>query len=165
MSKRIEKLFNSGNWRAARKLILSELKDDPKNHWLLTRLSSTYYEECNYKKALQISRKAYSVDSNCPLVLWDLAGPLDMLGRKEEAIKLYRNIIRRGVDKIAFDECGEGLARSRGLVADCHYRLFLCFHSLGLNNKAQVFLKKHLSLRGRGCQSIYPLRQIKRKVA
>ena len=165
MSKNIEILIESEKWASARKLILSELKKDPKNHWLLTRLSTTYYEERNYKKALQISRKASAIDPKCPLVLWDLAGTLDMLGREKEAIKIYRNLIRRGVDSIAFGECGEGLARARGLIADCYYRLFSCYQSLGAKKTAQSFLHKHLSLRGRGCHSIYLLKEVKRKVA
>ena len=112
-----------------------------------------------------MSRKAYAIDPKCPLVLWDLAGTLDMLGREKEAIKIYRNLIRRGVDSIAFGECGEGLARAKGLIADCYYRLFSCYQSLGLKKMAQSFLQKHLSLRGRGCQSIYSLQEVKRKVA
>jgi tetratricopeptide (TPR) repeat protein len=165
MSKELNKLIDSRNWRAARKLIRSELKNDPKNHWLLTRLSLTYYEEHDYKKSLQISQKAYAINPKCPLVLWDLAGALDMLGREKDAIKIYRNLIRRGVESIALDECGEGLSRARGLVADCYYRLFLCYQTLGAKKKASPFLQKHLSLRGRGCHSIYSLQQVKRKVA
>ena len=165
MKNKLDKLMDSENWKAARKLILSELKKDPKHHWFLTRLSAMYYQERNYKKALQISRKAYSIDPKCPLVLWDLAGALDMLDREKEAIKVYRNLIKRGVDTIAFGECGEGLARARGLVADCYYALFSCYNSLGAKKKAQTFLRKHISLRGRGCHSIYSLRNVKRKVA
>jgi tetratricopeptide (TPR) repeat protein len=165
MSKKLDKLIESEKWAAARKLILSELRNEPKNHWLLTRLALTYYEERNYKRALQISRKAYAIGPKCPLVLWDLAGTLDMLGREKEAIKIYQNLVRRGVDSIAYGECGEGLARARGLIADCYYRLFSCYQSLGLRKKAQSFLHKHLCLRGRGCHSIYSLQEVKRKVA
>jgi hypothetical protein len=45
-----------------------------------------------------------------PLVLWGVAGSLDMLGRTSESVRVYRRLIRRGVDSVAHGDCGEGLA-------------------------------------------------------
>ena len=165
MQNKINKLFESENWKAARKIIVSELKRDPRDHWLLTRLASTYYEEFDYKKALRCSLRAYNIDPKCPLVLWDLAGSYDMLGNRMKAIEIFRSIIKRGVNSIAFGHCGEGLALARGLVADSYYRMGRCYHHLGNIKKAQSCYRKHLSLRGPGCRSIYSLRYIKAKVA
>jgi len=81
------------------------------DHWLLTRLGLTYYEEHNYKKALFYETQALRLAPKCPLVLWDYAGTLEMLGRDKEAIAIYRKLVKRGVDKIAYGECGEGRAR------------------------------------------------------
>ena len=165
MAKSIEELIKSEKWKAARKLIQSELKEDPKNHWLLSRLSLTHYEEFNYKQALTISKKAYAIDPKCPLVLWDLAGSLDMLGREKDAIKIYRSLVNRGVESLAYGTCGEGLVKARMLIADCMYRLFLCYRNIGEKKMSQTYLRKHLSLRARGWRSIYSLREVKRKVA
>jgi len=79
MSKEIEKLINAEEWRAARKKIRLALQKKPDDHWLLTRLSLTYYEERNYRMALSYNTKAMKHAPTCPLVLWDYAGSLSML--------------------------------------------------------------------------------------
>ena len=53
---------------------------------------------------------------NCPLALWDYAGALEMLDQTEEALSMYRRLVRRGVSAIAHGTCGEGLAWGRGLM-------------------------------------------------
>src|SRR5688572_8717949 len=93
LSKRINRLFDHEKWAAARSLIERELAtlpaDDWTRHWWLTRLSTTYYEERNYKKARELAEQAVAIAPSCPLVLWDLAGTLDMLGDKAGAIHTY----------------------------------------------------------------------------
>jgi hypothetical protein len=51
-SNKINALFATKNWAEARKLLQSQLCKQPDNHWLLTRISTTFYEERYYKKAL-----------------------------------------------------------------------------------------------------------------
>ena len=80
MASKIERLIEAEDWPAARRAIRAELRSDPENHWLLTRLGLTYYEEKDYKQALEWSRRAVGEAPNCPLVLWDYAGTLQMLG-------------------------------------------------------------------------------------
>lgn len=172
MTKQIEKAIDEDKWDKARALIHKELKRDPDNHWLITRLGLTYYEQRQYKRAFKYSKKALALAPDCPLVLWDYANCLDMIGlletdlgeRTEEAISIYKKIIRRGVNRIAFEECGEGLARARGLIADCHYRIALCHLDFGRTGEALVSFKRHLSMRGPGCHSIYPVRQVRKKL-
>jgi tetratricopeptide (TPR) repeat protein len=53
MSSKIEALIEAENWRAARQAIRVELRLSPKNHWLLTRLGLTFYEERRYQRALE----------------------------------------------------------------------------------------------------------------
>ena len=55
------------------------LKAEPHHHWLLTRLSSEYYEKRQYALALKYAEKAFTEVPSCPLVLWDYAGALQML--------------------------------------------------------------------------------------
>lgn len=151
----IEVLIRAEKWLAARKAIQAELKSSPDDHWLLTRLGLTYYEMRDYATALFYEEQALGIAPRCPLVLWDYAGSLQMLGRDQEAIEVYRRLVRRGPKRIAAGPCGEGLARARGLVADCHYRIAESLEELGLHDEALREFEKHLGMRGRGGQSIY----------
>jgi tetratricopeptide (TPR) repeat protein len=155
----IEAAVRRNDLLGARSLILRELPENPRSHWLLTRLSLTYYEQRNYRRALQIVQKALRLAPKCPLALWDYAGALQMLGRHREALSVYRRLVRRGVEAIANGECGEGRARACGLVADCHLRISRSLDALGQRRAALTALEKHLDLRGPGCRSIYPLEE------
>ena len=164
MSKEIEELIDAENWKGARQLIRAALRKEPDSHWLLTRLGLTCYEERNYEKALFYEAQALRLAPRCPLVLWDYAGTLDMLGQNRKAIAIYRKLIKRGVDKIANGECGEGMAWARGLVADCLCRIAKCYEKLGEQKKALSYYVRHLERRGPGSRSIYPIGEVKRVV-
>ena len=161
----IEALIRAENWVPAGRAIRHELIKDPTNHWLLTRMSLTFYERHDYRKALVFSQRAFAADPECPLVLWDYAGTLQMLGRHRDAIEIHRKLIRRGPKKLASGSCGEGLARARGLVADCHYRVSNSMEELGLSDEALGEFERHLDMRGPGCQSIYTMSELNVKRA
>ena len=152
---RIETLIEQERWPDARKLIERELTKRPESHWLLTRLSTTYYEERDYSTALSSSLRAYKLAPNCPLVLWDLAGTLDALGNKRPAIDIYRRLLSRGVSSVANDECGEGEAWAKSLLADCHYRLAGCYEDLGMWQEAIANYEQHSKSLEEGVESIY----------
>src|ERR1700687_5835526 len=107
------------------------------------------------------ARQALAEAPNCPLVLWDYAGSLQMLDLRRDALKVYRRLIRRGINKIASDDCGEGLGWARGLVADCHYRIAGCYRTLRRPAMAIKSLETHLILRGPGWPSIYPMPMVR----
>ena len=86
-----------------------------------------------------------------------------MLGRHREALDVYRKLSRRGIKRIAFGACGEGVAWAKGLVADCYYRMMDSLDVVGDKDGATTMLVKHLDLRGPGCRSIYPLGEVRRK--
>jgi hypothetical protein len=86
-----------------------------------------------------------------------------MLKRTEEAVIIYKRIIKRGTNQIAYGKCGEGKARARGLTADCHYRLAQCYRDLGKFKEALQEYKRHLSLRGPGCNSIYGINTVRKE--
>jgi tetratricopeptide (TPR) repeat protein len=164
MSKEIEKLIAAGNWKAARTLIRVALRKEPDSHWLLTRIGLTYYEEYKYGKALFYTERALQLAPNCPLALWDYAGALDMLGRTREAVYIYKRLVKRGIEDIAYGDCGEGLAWARGLVADCFYRLAKCYDELGRHKNSLDYYSRHLQLRGPGCRSIYSVSEVKARI-
>jgi tetratricopeptide (TPR) repeat protein len=165
MSSLIEKAIAREDWKRARHLIKANLRREPRSHWLITRLALTYYEQHDYRRALSLDRKAYKIMPTCPLVLWDLAGTLSMLDKQQEASFIFRKLIRRGVKTIAHGDCGEGVAWARGLVADSWYRLALCAKKLGRpKNQIVRYYTEHLSMRGPGCRSIYPLADVRREL-
>jgi tetratricopeptide (TPR) repeat protein len=139
-----------------------QLKREPNHHWVLTRLSSVLYEKRRYAMALKYAEKAFAQMPTCPLVLWDYAGALQMLGRHGEALDLYARIVTRGVHRIATGECGEGKGWARGLVADAHYRASISLAALGNREASFSAFDQCLDLRGPGCYSIYRLDELSR---
>lgn len=137
-----------------------QLKQEPNHHWLLTRLSSVLYERRRYASAVKYAEKAFAAVPTCPLVLWDYAGALQMLGRHQEALDLYARIVTRGVSRIATGECGEGRGWARGLVADTHYRASISLAALGNKKASASAFEQCLDERGPGCYSIYRLDEL-----
>ena len=133
------------------------LRREPNHHWLLTRLSSVLYERRRYASALKYAEKAFAEAPTCPLVLWDYAGALQVLGRHEEALDLYARIVTRGVRRIATGVCGEGKGWARGLVADAHYRASISLAAIGNREASLSAFDQCLDERGPGCYSIYRL--------
>ncbi len=161
--KKLNILLNKEKWHDAKILLSKWLRDEPNDHWILTRLSLTYYEEKKYKKALEYAQKAYDISPKCPLVLWDLAGALYMLNKEDEAIKFWKQIINKGVEKVAFDECGEGKTWAKSLINDSFYRIGLAYQQIGKNDLAKKYIKSHIDNR-KSTNSIYNLRMVKKKL-
>jgi len=158
LSETINQLFAAERWAEARPLIEAELRKpgNENDHWLLTRLSTTYYEERQYQKALELVRQAEKIAPDCPLVLWDLAGTLDALDRPLEALKIYEKLID-DPDRIAEEECGEGRDWAVALSTDCLYRAAICLKHLGMSATAIQALAAYIRIRELGGGSIYSI--------
>ena len=143
----------------ARALLEPRLKDESNNHWLLTRLGTTYYEERDYRKALRLSRRAYKLRPHCPLVLWDLASTLEMLGQDRKVLEIYKILFALGPKRLAEEECGEGINWASALLTDCLYSAAGCLHRLGEPEEALACIQQHLEMRALGVKSIYSLRE------
>lgn len=163
-SDKINKYFSQDEYRKARELILKRLKKDPYNHWLLARLSTTYYEEKKYKQALKITKKAFKIAPRCPLVLWDYACDLDINGKYKMAITIWKKLLGKGASKIAHEECGEGIRWAKSLLSDCKYRIGISYFKMGDFAKAAKYLQMHIANRKPGIPSIYPLSIVKKKL-
>jgi tetratricopeptide (TPR) repeat protein len=162
MSNAIETAIRLENWKKARQLIRGALGREPGSHWLITRLGLTYYEERAYRASLSYSRRALKLAPECPLALWDHAGSLQMLGRHRMALRIYRQILSRGVEELAYGDCGEGRRWARGLVADCLYRQAHSYKKLKEREAAINSYRKHLRMRGPGCKSIYAVHIVRK---
>lgn len=157
LSQQINDLFVREDWRTARALIEKEIakRHGEPGHWLLDRLATTYYEERKYKTALKLLEQARSLAPDCPLVLWDYAGTLDALGRSQEAIDVYMELIGRGPDEVGREECGEGLEWATNLLTDCFYRVSVCLKHLDRPKPAWEFFVRYARLVVAGAHSLY----------
>lgn len=147
--------MDAEDWPRARREIEHELLLNPRDHWLLTRLCTTYYEEKDYTKALQLARRAYRIAPRCPLVRWDYAAALDMSNHTKEAVRLWKSLLRQGLRSLANDPCSEGKEWTRALMNDCRYRLAMANADLGDLAAANRYRLNFLRKLKEGVSSVY----------
>jgi len=162
---KLSDLRDNEEWNKAIKLAKSLLKHSPKNHWLLTNISSSYYEARQYATALRYAEKALKIAPACPLVLWDYAGSLDMLEREREAIRIWEKLLNRSIKSMAFGLCGEGMKWTESLLNDCRYSIGNSYANLGKKKLAIKYLKAHLEFRRPGLTSLYTQKEIKKELS
>jgi tetratricopeptide (TPR) repeat protein len=155
--------FDTEQYLLARQILKNHLKKHKDDYWALNMMSSAYYEERNYKKALEWSDKAMLIEAHDPLVLWTRAAPLDQLGRTNEAILIWQQLIDWGAEKIGLELRKEGIAWAKSLINDCRYRLGMAYKDKGNKTLALDYLQAHLAHR-KGTKSIYPLKEVKKEM-
>ena len=160
----IETLIGAESWDLAESAIEEELAKDPDDHWLWCRLSTVRYEKRQYEAALECAEKALALVPDCPLALWDKAGALDMLGRWDQARRIYTQLLERGTNRLSnpdedADECWEGKAWTKGLLADCVFRVAGCLEKTGHEQRAAELYSTFLSLLDHRVPSIYSRKQ------
>lgn len=161
LSQRINEALERDDTVAARSMIRREIRLSGEDHWLLTTLAITYYEERRYKLALRYNQRAFALAPRCPLVLRDYAYTLYMLDHLDRAIKICKHLLKRG-RAMAHGECGEGIRATLGLLNDCRYILALCYNELGRKPLAIKYLQGHLKHRSRGVPTAYPLADVRK---
>jgi tetratricopeptide (TPR) repeat protein len=165
LGKQVESALKAEGWKKARWVIEAALKPNPKDHWLLSRLALTYYEERRYKQALYWDGMALREAPYCPLAIWGYAGSLESLDRSGEALVLYRWLLSWGEEELAFGDCGEGVRWARSLMADCHYRIARIWEKKRQWKRAVAEYEIHLARRKDGDGSIYRIRDVKARYA
>jgi|ERR1017187_2192746 tetratricopeptide (TPR) repeat protein len=167
LSDQVNSLFEKERWSEARKLLEVELKQSPRSHWVLDRLSVTYYEQKDYQKALTLIKKAFDLAPQCPLALWDYAGTCAALGQTQKAIRKYHALIEMYPDGFDEDECGEDKNWASSLVMDCFFRLGACFQEIKRNDMATLFFDDYLNLRRKHktLPSLYSTAEAKKRKA
>jgi tetratricopeptide (TPR) repeat protein len=163
IARRIEALIAKERWQEARRLIQGFLRERPDDHFMISRLALTHYEQRNYRKAMSLERRALVLAPHCPMALWGLAGANHMLGHLDEATRIYRRLIRRGAPRLARGRCGEGIRDARRLVADCWFRLGVVRELEGRVAGAMAAYRKHLRVRT-PCGSIYSATDVRRRL-
>jgi tetratricopeptide (TPR) repeat protein len=153
---RVNDLFQKDRWIAARKLLEKELAKDPENHWLLTQIGVTLYEQRRYQQALRLFQRSRKILDDCPLTLWNLAGTLDALGKPAEAARIFTRLLNSKVSPEE-DPCWESKAWTQALKTDCLYRLGVCYQHLGKKRKAEHYLREYIDLLLMGVNGSYSL--------
>jgi tetratricopeptide (TPR) repeat protein len=163
ISKQINSLFEKEEWAEARDVLEKQLAKHPDDHWLLTRIGTTFYEEGDYQRAMFYAEKAMAIAPRCPLVLWDYAGTLDMLGEYKKAFDVYARILKLW-PAITKDECSEGEDWALSLLADVMFRVGVCFGNLGKKDPAWAMISGHRNLLDIGIASLYGYEDVQREL-
>ena len=164
----VYELLKDDRYEEARVLIRRELKQLKRNdwmrHWWLTKLSSVYYEERRYRKALSLAEQAFQIAPRCPLVLWDYAGALEMVGREEEALSIWSELCQKSIKTLAHGKCGEGTRWAKALRNDCRFRIADVYRHQDNLQKARLYFLLYIRKRREGVGSIYTQRDAKKKL-
>jgi hypothetical protein len=159
----LEALLEQGAWEDARRRIEEELKHHRDDHWLLTQLGVTYYEQGRYRESLTPFLDSLKIVPDCPLTLWNLAGALDALGKPEEALAIYTWLLRS--KKSADDDpCWESEDWTDSLKTDCVYRVGACFQRLGRAESAGNCFRQYINLILAGMNGTYSIDDAARRI-
>ncbi len=160
---KIEALFRREEWAKARALLERERAHDPANHWLLTQLGVTFYEQRQYDDALRMFLASRKIVADCPLTLWNLAGTLDALGLHARALRIYTRLLQSNQSSDD-DPCWESKEWTDALKADCVYRLGVSFQHLGKKHKAEHCYREYLSLLSMEIGGSYSMADVQRRM-
>ena len=164
MNSKINGLIQRGQWAEARRLLERERDKEPTNHWVLTQLGVTFYEQRRYEEALQLFLASREIVPDCPLTLWNLGGTLDSLGKHTHAMRIFTGILYSNTSPDD-DPCWESVKWADALKADCVYRLGVCFQHLGKKRKAELCYRQFLNLLSIGIEATYSIDDVKRRNA
>ena len=78
------------------------LKDEPGNFIVLNNLGSIYLAKNNLKKAKKFFSKAIDIKQDYSTAIFNLAKINDEMGKKNEAIRLYKNAIKHDPNNLGF---------------------------------------------------------------
>ena len=163
LSNKVGLLFRQGKWSKARKLLEAEREKEPSDHWVLTQLGVTFYEERRYQEALQLFSASLQLVDDCPLTLWNVAGALDSLDRHDEAVGIYARLLKANMSPDE-DPCWESKEWADALKADCMYRLGLCFEHLGKREVAEHCYLQYMNLLATGIEGAYSVDDVLGKI-
>jgi tetratricopeptide (TPR) repeat protein len=163
LNQKIDDLFQKSKWHQARRLLEKERDKNPDDHWILTQLGVTFYEEGNYQEALSWFLKSLRIVESCPLTLWNIAGTLDALGKYNDAVRIFSWLLESQTSPEE-DPCWENSEWSNSLKADCVYRLGVCFQHQEKRQKAEHCFRQYLDLLVAGLKTSYTLEDVRNRL-
>ena len=155
-NEQIDRLLAEGQWAAAGALLEKQREADPENHWVLTQLGVTLYEQRQYDDALKLFQASLKVVPDCPLTLWNLAGTFDAIGNTANAMTVYTWLLQSKKSSRK-DPCWESEDWADALKADCVFRLGVCFQHRGKKKEAEHCYRQYLDLLSLGVMGTYPI--------
>jgi tetratricopeptide (TPR) repeat protein len=162
-SRAIEDLIQQCEWEAARRKIEHALTLDRNNHWLLTQLGVTYYEQEQYEKSLEYFLRSLAIVPECPLTLWNLAGVRAALGAPKDALRIYAWLLSS--NKSAQDDpCWESKDWTDSLKADCVYRAGVCFQQVKQWKLAGLCLRHYINVLLSGIDGTYSVEDAVKRI-
>jgi tetratricopeptide (TPR) repeat protein len=150
----IWELFQKKDWDEARRLLEAERKKTPDDHWVLTQLAETFYEQKRYENALHLLIPSLKLVHDCPLTLWHLGGTLDALGDHRRGLAAFTNILTSKKTP-GDDPCWESEQWTDMLKTDCLYRIGICFEHLGRVAQAEQCYISYLKVFGKDGNGSY----------
>lgn len=146
LSKLVNEYSADGKFQELIEILLIEIEGDSNDHWLLGNLASAYYEIYDYEQAYSVIGRAMKIKKDCPLLWWHLAGILEGLGKKEEAITVWEEILK--FDKVYIDfiekPCWESEDFKNGLVVDSYYRIANALINLDQKEEAKPYFEQYI---------------------
>ena len=146
----VNEYFDQEDYRAAISLLQKEIAQHPDEHWPYAQLAISHYELKEYEAALRHSEKAMSLSPNCPLTLDYHASILLANGQTEQALAIWKQLLRKNLDEVAYGECGEGMRFAKSLLNDVRFSVGDAYLELKDKEKALFYYKAHLGNRQKG---------------
>jgi tetratricopeptide (TPR) repeat protein len=86
--------FESGDYQRAKPTLLQVLYCDPEDHWALCALANIWFRQAEYARAEPLWRLALAIEPANALTLSNLAAACCMLGRRDEGVRLFQELVR-----------------------------------------------------------------------
>ncbi len=163
LSSKINSLFCQCKWEQARNILEVARERSPRDHWVLTQLGVTFYEQHKYEDALKLFLASRDIVDNCPLTLWNHAGTLDALGKHTEAMQIYIWLLQSNKSPDD-DPCWESKEWTDRLKTDCVYRLGVCFKHLGKKQEAEHCFRQYVNLLLEGVEGTYSIVDVTQQI-
>ena len=144
-----------------RRAIKKELKKAPRDYCLLIRLCYIYYDQARYRQSLELADEALKIKPGDIEATWCRANILEKLDQNKAAIRLYKSILLKGLDKCAADG---GKRWARMLLNDCRCAIGMCYWVMLKDRLAVRWLKEHLKRRHHNDTSVYSQKFIRNTV-
>jgi len=109
----------------------------------------------DFDMALSYAKKAYRVNPNSPLVLWDYAGALIMLKKEKKAIELLKRIQQMSDDLTMYGFTDPDTKWMQSLKNDSNFLIGEAYYTICEDILANEFLTNYLSNRTKSMKSIF----------
>ncbi|SHE85585.1 tetratricopeptide repeat protein [Pedobacter caeni] len=148
--------YHNSNYKEAVLLLNGILlKEEEEDFWIYSRLSSCHYELKDYEMALFYAKKAYKLNPDSPLVLWDYAGVLIMLKKERNAIELLKRIQNMSNDLTEHGFMDPDVKWMKSLKNDANFLIGKAYYLICEDALSKIFLSNYLSNRESALKSIY----------